>query len=252
MTEENIRRDYYVYALIDPRNNQPFYIGKGSKHRVMGHFTPSRLNQSSHKSSIIKKYRDLGFKDKIIFYQKDLTEDQAFLLEEAYIKLFGRRKDGGCLVNLSKGGEGVSGFTSRRDEEAKIRWKNSISKALTGRKLSDEHREVLSRASKGKPKSAEANAKRAKSLAEFIRNNPDYHEILKNNLNNGKGGNIWYEIIFPTGEVLVLKNLRGFCWQNNLPVGFFRPLLEGKKLAHKGWKCRHYDPRDRVDYENLN
>ena len=28
---------YYVYCLVDPRNNQPFYIGKGKDNRVFAH-----------------------------------------------------------------------------------------------------------------------------------------------------------------------------------------------------------------------
>ncbi len=28
---------YYVYRLIDPRNNKTFYVGKGCKNRVFAH-----------------------------------------------------------------------------------------------------------------------------------------------------------------------------------------------------------------------
>ena len=31
------RLKYYVYALIDPRGNKPFYIGKGKGSRIYNH-----------------------------------------------------------------------------------------------------------------------------------------------------------------------------------------------------------------------
>ncbi len=31
------RLKYYVYALIDPRNNNPFHIGKGKDNRIYNH-----------------------------------------------------------------------------------------------------------------------------------------------------------------------------------------------------------------------
>ena len=29
--------DFYVYCLMDPRNNEPFYIGKGVGNRIFDH-----------------------------------------------------------------------------------------------------------------------------------------------------------------------------------------------------------------------
>lgn len=30
--------EYYVYRLVDPRNGQTFYVGKGKNNRVFAHF----------------------------------------------------------------------------------------------------------------------------------------------------------------------------------------------------------------------
>lgn len=31
------KKQYYVYQLIDPRDNKPFYIGKGKGSRMFAH-----------------------------------------------------------------------------------------------------------------------------------------------------------------------------------------------------------------------
>ncbi len=41
MFDEKIRQklNYYVYMLIDPIDNKPFYIGKGLENRVFNHLS---------------------------------------------------------------------------------------------------------------------------------------------------------------------------------------------------------------------
>ena len=41
--------DYYVYGLVDPRNKQIFYIGKGTKNRVLEHEKESLGSPDSEK-----------------------------------------------------------------------------------------------------------------------------------------------------------------------------------------------------------
>ena len=46
---------YYVYALIDPsNNNQPFYIGKGLDNRLQSHFKKAMAGSTNAIDSLIK------------------------------------------------------------------------------------------------------------------------------------------------------------------------------------------------------
>ncbi len=39
---------YYVYCLVDPRNNQTFYIGKGKGNRIFAHRQAKTLKNKNH------------------------------------------------------------------------------------------------------------------------------------------------------------------------------------------------------------
>lgn len=112
-------KQFYVYIHKKP-DGTPFYVGKGTGRRA---YRLSNRNQW-HKN-IVAKY---GKNNIIIEVINCIDEAQAFDLEKIYIKQF--KHNGVCLVNLSDGGEGDAG---------KI--------------FTEEHRQKLSAASKGKPKS---------------------------------------------------------------------------------------------------
>jgi len=42
---------YYVYAYFDPRNHQPFYVGKGKGNRVFTHLKDTSETPQKHKKS---------------------------------------------------------------------------------------------------------------------------------------------------------------------------------------------------------
>lgn len=80
---------YYVYALIDPRSNDVFYIGKGTGNRVFSHEAESGKSLESEKEKI-RKIQDIennGFSVKRIMVNWGLSEQEAFAAEASLINL---------------------------------------------------------------------------------------------------------------------------------------------------------------------
>jgi len=76
---------YYIYALVDPRNNEVFYIGKGCNDRVFQHEKeedPDRSPKKLQRIDSIKK-SNLSATKLIILY--GLSEQEAFAAEAALI-----------------------------------------------------------------------------------------------------------------------------------------------------------------------
>lgn len=75
---------YYVYMLIDPRNNQPFYVGKGQGNRVFQHVIDAEkhMNISTDKYDTIREIIAAGKVVKhVIVYHGLKTEAEAFRIE---------------------------------------------------------------------------------------------------------------------------------------------------------------------------
>lgn len=51
---------YYIYELWDPRNNQPFYVGKGTKDRASRHVNSLKETDLSLKANIIRQILSEG------------------------------------------------------------------------------------------------------------------------------------------------------------------------------------------------
>jgi hypothetical protein len=128
-------KKFYVYVhryATGPKAGQVFYVGKGSG----GLRYKSDRGRNKWWGRISKKY---GFTPEIIF--RFNCESCAFSFERALISFYGR----GNLCNLSDGGEGPCGF------KHSIRWKEKMSKFMTGRKVSNKTKEKLSNLRKRNP-----------------------------------------------------------------------------------------------------
>lgn len=105
---------YFTYALIDPRTNTPFYIGKGSGKRDQVHLTEAHGSPSRWINSLkcrrILAIESSGLSVVVQRLHEGLTEEEAYLCEQREISKWGKIIDGsGCLTNISDGGEGGSG-----------------------------------------------------------------------------------------------------------------------------------------------
>ena len=119
---------YYVYIYIDPRNNQPFYVGKGKGDRYKVH-----LNETKTTTINIKKYHKiqkilgLGLTPIIQFHTNNVDEETAYRIEEELIMKYGR-KDldvDGILTNVCIGNSPPDHTGIHRSEESKKKYSNS-------------------------------------------------------------------------------------------------------------------------------
>lgn len=105
-------RKIYIYTLVNPLNNDVFYVGYtyNLKKRLYEHLYSYNLNDNKYKKSVIKKILIAGLKPEIksideceyIFNQKENMYEHE-KLEIYYIKKF--RGDGIKLTNMTDGGK---------------------------------------------------------------------------------------------------------------------------------------------------
>ena len=77
--------DYYVYVYIDPRDFKPFYYGKGQGSRKDAHL----FDQAEGvKSALIAAIRKEGQEPIVRVLARNLTEDQAYIVETTLIWQF--------------------------------------------------------------------------------------------------------------------------------------------------------------------
>ena len=78
---------YYVYLLVDPETEEPFYVGKGKENRVFAH-----INQDIKEDSDKLKYQEIqrigSDKVKHIIVRHGLSESAAFAVEASLIDTF--------------------------------------------------------------------------------------------------------------------------------------------------------------------
>lgn len=77
---------FYVYALINSKDNKPFYIGKGIGNRIFNHQNCAIKDEHSNlKLDTIREIIDSGFEVEHIIIRHGLTEKEAFEIEASII-----------------------------------------------------------------------------------------------------------------------------------------------------------------------
>ena len=80
---------YYVYRLIDPRNGETFYIGKGKNNRVFEHVRGDINSDSlSEKMARIRSINIAGLEVAHVIHRHGLSEKSAFEVEAALIDAY--------------------------------------------------------------------------------------------------------------------------------------------------------------------
>lgn len=181
INSRNIKDDFYVYLHIRADNGAPFYVGKGIGTRAY------RTNHRSRWwSSIAVKY---GYEVKII--ASNLLEDEAFELEMFLISEIGRSDlNLGPLVNMTNGGDGVSGYKfteeqkktlsdTHKGEKSHMYGKKGELCHLFGTKASDETKQKMSLAQKGKKRSSEIRQAQSDRMLGIIHSQETINKIAE-------------------------------------------------------------------------
>jgi hypothetical protein len=154
---------FYVYAHMtsDSDNaNDVFYIGKGTGDRYK-----RKNNRGPYWNNFVKSINNKYY-TRIL--EDNLTTEMAIFKEMIWIDVLGKKIDGGLLVNLTNGGEGMLGYKASDLTRKKISESNKgkivsnelkahYSKLFSGKgnprygaNVSIETREKISNANKGK------------------------------------------------------------------------------------------------------
>jgi len=181
MIKNSKSRGYYVYLLIDPRNDMPFYIGKGKNRRYADHFKSNSLKSNSYKNNKIKKIIKMNMEVKIDFIYTNLNEEEAFEKEKLLIQKYGRLdKKTGILTNLTDGGDGVVGRIFTKEEKLKISKRVSGKRNPNyGKKHNEEIKSYLSHLQSGENNNfyGKKHTKSRNNKLSMIQNKTRFYEI---------------------------------------------------------------------------
>lgn len=108
----------YVYRLIDPRNGETFYVGKGQGNRVFAHIRAEPNLEGDDLDNKIKRIREIrlaGFEVAHVIHRHGMDDSTAFEVEAALIDAYPG------LTNLA-GGQGGNEYGAMHAQEINRRY----------------------------------------------------------------------------------------------------------------------------------
>lgn len=234
---------YYVYELIDPRNNQPFYVGKGKGQRAKTHLWQIPETRNQYKENKIESIRREGLEPEIRYVVENIQDsDLAYEIECLLIKKYGRKgydKDG-ILTNICENArppnhkgktyEEIYGKNRALIEKEKRLETKRKNKNFGGVRYHEESTKSRIRESVIKSHSMRDCSHKESTKKKIGESNSKYIGRL-----NKKSK--CYRLLSPTGKEYLLygKELHDFCVKNNLSHGTFKKtLLENWPMSRKG------------------
>lgn len=154
----------YVYIYYDPRSTPyiPIYVGKGVGNRMFDHLYECTNHLFKRK---LEKIHSLGLRPIIEKCQDNISDQEAIELEKQLIKRFGRLDlKTGTLCNFTDGGEGSPGRIV--SDKTKALWSAQRKgkkqtpaqyEANCNRKVTQEHKDKISKSLQGKKRPAHVN-----------------------------------------------------------------------------------------------
>jgi group I intron endonuclease len=133
----NVKNNYefsYIYGLVDPRTGIVRYVGSSVnvEDRFKAHMKLWNLKEKTHKNNWIKNLLSEELKPIVVILEEVIFEEWREK-EKFWISFFGRDN----LTNGSDGGDGSPGLICSEETKEKI------SKANKGKKRSDEEKEKM-------------------------------------------------------------------------------------------------------------
>lgn len=213
--------NFYVYHLIDPITNIPFYIGKGTSTRMFMHEQAVRHGKIPNKNKhLFYKIKNIISTGLCIIYKKiyeTTNEDQAYTKEKEEIKIFGISRDGGILCNLTYGGDGAYGYKYTNKQRQRAKETHNTPEYI--KNISTKWKEYYK-----DPKTRQFQSELRKKHWKL----GNYGWNIKN----------WI-FINPQKQIIKITNLRKYCRENGMGMksapAHLRDVHLGIRKTYKGW-----------------
>lgn len=211
-----------VYFHMTPDTGRVFYVGMGFKNR-----SKKFHGRNRYRKAIVEKH---GLPI-ILIVHEDLSNDEAGELEKFWIKYHGLEN----LTNINSGGDNITGFIQSDETRRKI------SESKKGKKLpprTDEHRNKMSAALKGRIRTKE----HARKISEALKGEKHVNfgkklpvQFVGVGDKNPSFDHTEYEFYHPKHGCRKCKQYE-LRKEFNLTLHGVSKLVKGRIKTHKGWK----------------